>query len=50
MRGGVLPGFLQARLPGLARLLVAPGLEIVGHDLVAVLPAENAERSGEQTA
>src|SRR5688500_15546285 len=50
MLGRMLLGLLEALLFGRARLLFALGLEVVRGDLVAVMPAEDAERSGEQTA
>jgi hypothetical protein len=41
----MLLGLLKALLFGVARLLLALGLEVVGQDVVAVVPAEDAERS-----
>jgi hypothetical protein len=44
----MLLGLLETLLLGVAGLLLALGLEIVSCDLIAVTPAEQTERSGEQ--
>jgi hypothetical protein len=46
----MLLGLLEAFLLGLTRLLLALHLEVVSCALVAVVPAEDAKRSGEQSA
>src|SRR5687768_11966520 len=48
MGGGMFLGLLEALLLGLAGLLFAFGLEIVSRALVAVVPAEDPKRTGEQ--